>query len=119
MIKLLFVAILTSVLALALWLGVSTALDLIGIWQKHGIDPDEIIQFGVWFAVGGGFVAPLVLYTTFKTIYRPRRKPPQLPKAHLLPKGARERQEAARAARRQQEAQAAQPSPEQSEAQNG
>lgn len=89
MIKLLLVAILTAVLALALWLGVSTALDLIGIWQKHEIDPDAVLRLGVWFAAGGGFAAPLILHFTFKTIYRPRRKAPQLQKAPLRPKGAR------------------------------
>jgi hypothetical protein len=67
------------VLTLALWVGASTALDLIGIWQKNGIDPGEILYLGAWIAGAAGFAAPILLFLLFRAIYGPdpRQQGPQ------------------------------------------
>lgn len=72
--KIFLVGILTGALALIMWLSMSTALDLIGIWQKHEIDPDHVLKLGSWIAAAGGFTAPLLLYFIFNSIYGRRRK---------------------------------------------
>ena len=76
MFRLVFLGVLTGGLMLIMWMSLSTALDLIGIWQKHQIDPHRMFEVGSWIAAIFGFAAPSLLHFAFSTIYRPRRRPP-------------------------------------------
>lgn len=85
-------AVIVGILALVAWLGIATALDVLHIWERQGMDGAEVRFVGAWIVGLTGFAAPLLLTFIFHRIYGPVEEPPaQKKRAPVLRKPAPEK----------------------------